>query len=172
MKKTVFIFMVFSFLLMVSLNRGGIVKSWSQEHKEMIMLNGKEIDPSKIPDEKPEGMSEEEWWKLKAKKPLPFDKGPSTIDVSKYPKNMQDIYTNTYVPKCSKCHTIARAINAPYALPDEWMNYIKKMMKKPGSGLNPAAAKDIYQYCVYDSQVRKKDLLEKKLKEKEQGVKQ
>ena len=158
MRKTLFALMVISFFLVVSINQEGIVKSWSQEEKE--------IDPSEIPDEKPEGMSEEEWIKLLAKKPLPFDKGPSTIDVSKYPKEMQDIYKKTFTPKCSKCHTIARAINAPYVLPEEWKNYIKKMMKKPGSGLNPRASKDIYKFLVFDSEARKKDLLEEKLKEK------
>ena len=161
MRKSVFILMVISFFMVISFNQEGIVKSWAQEEEE--------IDPSEIPDEKPEGMSEEDWWQLKAKKPLPYDKGPSTVDVSNYTKEMQDIYSKIYTPKCSKCHTIARAINAPYALPEEWMNYIKKMMKKPGSGINPKAAKSIYKFCVYDSEIRKKDLIAQKLKEKEQA---
>ncbi len=163
MKKPVFLFMVICFFLVISVNQVGIVTSWAQDNKE--------IDPSEIPDEKPEGMSEEDWWQLKAKKPLPYDKGPSTIDIANYTQEMKDIYTKVYTPKCSKCHTIARAINAPYALPDEWMSYIKKMMKKPGSGINPKAAKSIYKFCVYDSEIRKKDLIEKKLAEKEQASK-
>ncbi len=162
MRYFVFILTVICFFLVLSVNREGIDKSWSQEDKE--------IDPSEIPDEKPEGMSEEDWWQLKAKKPLPYDKGPSTIDISNYTKEIQDIYTKIYTPKCSKCHTIARAINAPYALPDEWMSYIKKMMKKPGSGINPKAAKSIYKFCVYDSEIRKKDLIAKKLAEKKQAA--
>lgn len=115
---------------------------------------------------RPEGISDLDWEKLKAKRPLPFDKGPSTIDISKYPKEMQEIYEKTFVPKCSKCHTIARPINSPYALPEEWMNYIRKMMKKPGSGIDPNSAKKIYEFLVYDSDVRKKDIIGKKLKEK------
>ncbi len=161
MKKTVFLFMIICLFLVISGSQKGIMKSWAQENEE--------INPADIPDEKPEGMSEEDWWQLLAKKPLPYDKGPSTIDIASYSTEMQDIYTKVYTPKCSKCHTIARAINAPYALPDEWMSYIKKMMKKPGSGINPKAAKSIYAFCVYDSEIRKKDLIEQKLKEKQQA---
>ena len=124
-----------------------------------------QVVKDEITEKKPEGMSDLDWEKLKAKKPLPYDKGPSTIDVSKYPAEMQDIYENIFTKKCSKCHTIARAINAPYALPEEWITYIKKMMKKPGSGINPAAGKNIAKFLEYDSQIRKKDIIEKKLKE-------
>lgn len=126
---------------------------------------------SKILDKKPKGMSNLEWEKMKAKRPLPFDKGPDKIDVSKYTQEMQDIYSNVFTKKCSKCHTIARPINAPYALPAEWNKYIKKMMKKPGSAINPIAAKKIYKFLVYDSSIRKKDKIEKKLKKIEEEKK-
>lgn len=121
---------------------------------------------------RPKGISNEEWEKLKAKKVLPYDKGPSTVDVSKYPKEMQDIYKKDFTKRCSKCHTIARAINAPYALPEEWKRYIKKMMKKPGSGINPGAGRKIYKFLVYDSEIRKKDIIEKRLKEKDKAEKE
>ncbi len=51
-------------------------------------------------------------------KEFPGDKGPAEIDVSKYPAEQQSNY-NTFAKKCSKCHTLARAINSPYALPKE-----------------------------------------------------
>jgi hypothetical protein len=78
---------------------------------------------------------------------------------------MQDIYTNLFSVRCSKCHTIARPINAPYALPEEWSKYIKKMMKKPGSGIAPMVAKQIYDFLVFDSTIRKKEAIAKKLQE-------
>jgi len=115
---------------------------------------------------RPKGISDLEWEQLKGKREMPYDKGPATIDVSSYTKKMQDIYKKDFQTKCSKCHTVARAVNAPYALSDEWKNYIRKMMKKPGSGINPASAKKIFNFLVYDSEIRKKDLIEKKLKEK------
>jgi hypothetical protein len=37
------------------------------------------------------------------------------------------------------------------------------MMHKPGSGINSADGKKIFEFLVYDSSVRKKDLLDQKL---------
>lgn len=95
-----------------------------------------------------------------------LEKGPKTIDVSKYPKGMQENY-KIFEKACSKCHNLARPINSTYALPDEWERYIKRMKRKPGSGIGSKEAKAIYEFLVYDSQVRKKELYEKKLKEQE-----
>ena len=78
---------------------------------------------------------------------------------------MQEAY-KVFASKCSKCHTLARPINSPYAIPEEWERYIKMMMRKPGSGIDPKSAKTIYEFLKYDSQVRKKKLYERKLKER------
>lgn len=88
--------------------------------------------------------------------------GPSAIDVSGYPKGAQDDYT-VFSQKCSQCHKISRAINSDYAIPDEWERYIKRMMHKPGSGIDKTDAKKIFNFLVYDSSVRKKVLYEQKL---------
>ena len=91
-----------------------------------------------------------------------FEKGPATIDVSKYPQGIQDIYP-LFSQKCTQCHKLSRPINSDYALPDEWSRYVKRMMRKPGSGINSAEAKQIYEFLVYDSSVRKKAALDEKL---------
>lgn len=93
-----------------------------------------------------------------------FDKGPSKIDVSKYPADMKQYY-KLYVEKCGKCHTVARAVNCDFVLEDEWERYIKRMMRRAGSFMSPEDSKKIFQFAVYDSKVRKKDLYERKLKE-------
>src|SRR5690349_15977692 len=64
-----------------------------------------------------------------------FEKGPATIDVSKYPQGIQDNY-EVFSTKCSQCHKLSRPINSDYALPDEWSRYIKRMMNKPGSNIS------------------------------------
>jgi hypothetical protein len=94
------------------------------------------------------------------------DKGPKDIDVSEYPKEMQEKYKK-FKKTCTKCHGLARSINSDFVLPDEWERYIKRMKRKPGSGISSKDAKAIYQFLVYDSKVRKKELYEKKLKEQE-----
>lgn len=93
-----------------------------------------------------------------------YDKGPATIDVSKYPSDMQARY-KTFAGRCAKCHTLARAINSDFVLNDEWERYVKRMMRKPGSGISSDDAKEIYAFLAFDSKTRKKALYEKKLKE-------
>lgn len=93
-----------------------------------------------------------------------YDKGPATIDVSKYPPEMQAGY-KAFANKCSKCHTIARAINCDFALEEEWERYVKRMMRKAGTFITPDEGKQIFEFVVYDSKTRKKALYDKKVKE-------
>jgi hypothetical protein len=92
-----------------------------------------------------------------------FDKGAATINVSGYPQGIQEDY-GVFSQKCAQCHKLSRPINSDYALPDDWSHYIKRMMYKPGSGISGGDAKKIYDFLVYDSSVRKKSLLNSKLK--------
>lgn len=95
-----------------------------------------------------------------------YDKGPAKINVSKYPAEMQTRY-KLFLVKCGKCHTPARAINSEFALEDEWERYVKRMMRKSGTFISPEDAKQVFEFLVFDSKTRKKDLYEKKLKEAE-----
>ena len=95
---------------------------------------------------------------------LAYDKGPSKIDVSKYPSDMKTKY-KVFADKCSKCHTIARPINCEFALEDEWERYIKRMMNKAGTLISADDGKQIFEFLVYDSKTRKKALYDKKQKE-------
>jgi cytochrome c5 len=93
-----------------------------------------------------------------------YDKGPATIDVSKYPADVQARY-KVFAAKCTKCHTLARPINSEFALDDEWERYIKRMMRKPGSGIAAAEGKQIFEFLAYDSKIRKRALFDRKTKE-------
>jgi len=96
---------------------------------------------------------------------LKYDKGPSKIDVSKYPPDMQKKYA-LFTKKCSQCHTIARPINCDFALEEEWDRYIHRMMRKAGpSAIGPDDGKAIFEFLVYDSKTRKKALYDKKTAE-------
>jgi len=95
---------------------------------------------------------------------LAYDKGPAKIDVSKYTPEMKANY-KVFAEKCSKCHTIARAINCEFALDDEWERYVKRMMNKGGSMFTAKDGKQIFDFLTYDSKIRKKALYDKKIKE-------
>jgi len=93
---------------------------------------------------------------------LKYDKGPSKIDVSKYPPDIQKKYA-VFTKKCSSCHTIARPINCDYVLEEEWDRYIHRMMRKAGPSLiSPDDGKQIFEFLVYDSKTRKKAMYDKK----------
>jgi cytochrome c5 len=91
-----------------------------------------------------------------------FEKGPATIDVSKYPQGIQENY-EVFSQKCTQCHKLSRPINSDYAVPEEWSRYIKRMMYKPGSGISSAEGKKIFDFLVYDSSIRKKAMVDEKL---------
>ena len=91
-----------------------------------------------------------------------YEKGPKTIDVSKYPAAIQAKY-DIFRAKCTLCHELSRPINSDYVLPDEWSRYVKRMMHKPGSNITQASGKQIYEFLAYDSSVRKKAAFEAKL---------
>jgi hypothetical protein len=91
-----------------------------------------------------------------------FEKGPATINVSRYPSVIQADY-EVFTQKCSQCHKLSRPINSDYALPSEWSRYVHRMMSKPGSGIDGSNGKKIYEFLVYDSSVRKKAMVDAKL---------
>ena len=91
-----------------------------------------------------------------------FEKGPATIDVSKYPEGIKENY-EVFSTKCSQCHKLSRPINSDYAVPEDWSRYIKRMMRKPGSGISAGDGKKIFDFLAYDSSVRKKKILDEKL---------
>jgi hypothetical protein len=68
-----------------------------------------------------------------------------------------------FTEKCSQCHKLSRPVNCDYVLPSEWERYVKRMMHKPGSGINATEGKKIFDFLVYDSSVRKKALFDEKL---------
>ena len=100
------------------------------------------------------------------------DKGPSKIDpkvLATYSPKAKAIYS-LFRNKCSKCHTLARPINTDLS-PTKWEEYVKRMMSKPGSGINPSEAKQIWQFLVYDT-VKRKTKFFNTLPEKEKQIAQ
>jgi hypothetical protein len=95
---------------------------------------------------------------------LAYDKGAQKIDVSKYPADMQKRY-KVFEKKCGNCHKLARAINCEFALEEEWERYVKRMMRKAGTLISADEGKQIFEFVVYDSKIRKKALFDKRTAE-------
>jgi hypothetical protein len=82
-------------------------------------------------------------------KPDPRDFGPDRVDVSGYPPAQQRLY-EVYAAKCSKCHPLARSVNARFNSTD-WKRYMKRMIRRPNSGINEEQAAQIYDFLKYYS---------------------
>ena len=95
-------------------------------------------------------------------KVIAWDKGPDRIDLSKYPAEMKQKY-KVYTEVCSRCHTLARAINCDFVLEDEWERYIKKMMRRSGKMITPDDAQQVFEFVLYDAKLRKRQLYDTKM---------
>ena len=80
-------------------------------------------------------------------KPDPRDGGPGAIDVSAYPAPQKKNY-DMYAAKCAKCHPLARSVNARFTAQD-WKRYMKRMIRRPNSGINEEQAANIYEFLKY-----------------------
>ncbi len=49
--------------------------------------------------------------------PFPNDFGPSTVDVSAYPADIQATYKNLLTIKCARCHQASRPLNSQFLEP-------------------------------------------------------
>jgi hypothetical protein len=85
---------------------------------------------------------------------LESDRGPDTIDVSTYPEQFQKTYP-LFANKCSKCHSLARPINARIEDPSFWNTYVEKMARRAGSGINPTNGKQIAAFLGYYTEQKK-----------------
>lgn len=79
--------------------------------------------------------------------PDPRDFGAATIDVSAYPEDQQRRY-EMMVAKCNKCHPSARAVNSHFSS-QQWKRYMKKMLRRPNSGINEEQAQRIYEFLKF-----------------------
>jgi len=86
---------------------------------------------------------------------LPQDRGPDRIPeqkLSAFPPEMQQRY-QLFSQKCSKCHTLARPLNAKFR-GLEWQKYVKRMMRRPGSEITEAEGREIYQFLKFYTENR------------------
>ena len=70
------------------------------------------------------------------------------VDVSKYPTEIQDAY-RVFALRCSRCHTLARPLNARIHDPEHWIRYVTRMRRQPGSGIDAANAQIILRFLLY-----------------------
>jgi mono/diheme cytochrome c family protein len=74
-----------------------------------------------------------------------------SIDVDKLPAKYQDGY-KVFAVRCSKCHSASRALNGRLT-PDGWRNYVRKMSRQAGSGINASNGAVLVDFLIYYTQL-------------------
>ena len=70
------------------------------------------------------------------------------VDVSSYPPDVQRAY-EVFALRCSRCHTLARPLNARITDPQHWIRYVTRMRRQPGSGIDHNNADLILKFLLY-----------------------
>jgi hypothetical protein len=70
------------------------------------------------------------------------------VDVSGYPRDIQDAY-KVFALRCSRCHTLARPLNARIHDPEHWIRYVTRMRRQVGSGIDAQNAQVILRFLLY-----------------------
>lgn len=87
-----------------------------------------------------------------------FDLGADQIDVSGYPKVQRERYA-VFASVCSRCHTLARPINAPLASRADWRRFISRMHVRSriqsDKTFTREQARAIVDFLAYDASIRK-----------------
>lgn len=73
---------------------------------------------------------------------------PDGIDVSHYPPAIQEAY-DVFEFRCSRCHSLARPLNAQVDDVQHWDDYVRRMRRQPGSGITRANAREILKFLYY-----------------------
>ena len=71
-----------------------------------------------------------------------------TVDVSKYPPEIREAY-EVFAVRCSRCHTLARPLDARINDPQHWIRYVHRMRLQPGSGIDAQNAEIILRFLLY-----------------------
>jgi hypothetical protein len=76
------------------------------------------------------------------------DRNADTVNVTAYPADIQNAY-RVFAVRCSRCHTLARPLNARISDPEHWVRYVTRMRRNPSSGINPKDADIILSFLLY-----------------------
>jgi hypothetical protein len=81
----------------------------------------------------------------------------TTVAVDNIPADVQADY-ESFATNCSKCHALARALNAPVTDVKHWDLYVARMMRTAGSAISPQESPAILRFLYwYTREQNKKD---------------
>jgi hypothetical protein len=79
-----------------------------------------------------------------------------SLDTTQYPPDIRDAY-KVFAVRCSRCHTLARPLNARIRDPQQWVRYVQRMRLNPASGINAKNGEIILRFLLYYMHQREKE---------------
>jgi len=70
------------------------------------------------------------------------------LDPSKMPENVRADY-ELFANRCSKCHSLARPLTANITDDEQWVLYVNRMRRQPGSGISRTDQEGILRFLKY-----------------------
>jgi len=71
-----------------------------------------------------------------------------SLDPSTLPENVRADY-QVFAQRCSKCHTLARPLNANITDDEQWVLYVNRMRRQPASGISMEDQEVILRFLRY-----------------------
>jgi len=72
----------------------------------------------------------------------------AALDANTLPRDMRPSY-EVFANRCSKCHSLARPLNAQVETMEHWERYVARMRRMPGSGINRRSAEEVLHFLHY-----------------------
>ena len=76
------------------------------------------------------------------------------LDVATVPANVRDDY-ELFARRCSRCHSLARPLNARITSDEHWAQYVTRMRRMPGSGIAPDDVPALLRFLTWYSAERR-----------------
>jgi hypothetical protein len=70
------------------------------------------------------------------------------LDRAKVPEDIRADY-DLFARKCSKCHSLARPLQSGITDDEQWVNYVNRMRRQPGSGITYDDQEHILRFLRY-----------------------
>lgn len=72
------------------------------------------------------------------------------MEQGKLPDDLRGDYA-VFARKCSKCHSLARPLSATVESDQQWVNYVNRMRRQPGSAISPEDTVPILRFLHWYS---------------------
>jgi hypothetical protein len=70
------------------------------------------------------------------------------LDTTRMPENIRPDYA-VFANRCSKCHSLARPLTSNITDDEQWVLYVNRMRRQPGSGISRTDQDAILRFLKY-----------------------